>query len=64
MLTINLSRKYNIQDTIYDQYEKHDYHNINIKDVEWGTLQKGSNYHNALFNLKTKEATFMIFKES
>jgi hypothetical protein len=54
MLTINLSRKYNIQDTIYDQYEKHDYHIINIKDVEWGTLQKGSNYNNTLFNLKQK----------
>jgi hypothetical protein len=53
--------RHNIQNTIYNQYEKHGDHIINIKDVEWGTLQKGSNYHNTLFNPKTKEAIFMIF---
>jgi hypothetical protein len=41
--------------------EKHEYHVINIKDIEWGTLPQGANYHNTLFNLKTKEATFALF---
>ncbi len=40
--------------------KKHDYHIINIKYVEGGTLPKGSNYHNTLFNPKTKEASFAL----
>ncbi len=47
----------NIIEKTYNKYENHDYHVINIKDVEWGSLQ-GANYHNTLFNPETKETTF------
>jgi len=50
-----------IIENTYNQYEKHDYHVINIKDVEWGTLPQSANYHNILFNLETKEAIFALF---
>jgi hypothetical protein len=48
-------------ETLYDQYKKHDYHILNIKDIEWGTLLKGANYYNILFNPKTKEEAFALF---
>ncbi len=41
--------------------QKHDCHIINIKDVEGGAFPKGSNYHNTLFNPKTKEKAFALF---
>jgi len=50
-----------IIENTYNYYEKHDYHVMNIKDVEWDTLPWGANYHNILFNPKTKEATFALF---
>jgi hypothetical protein len=54
-------QEYNIRETIFDQYEKHDYHIINIKDVELGALLEGSNYQNIFFSTKTKETIFALF---
>ncbi len=48
-------------ETQYDQYKKHYYHILNIKDIEWGTLLKGANYCNTLFIPKMKETTFALF---
>jgi hypothetical protein len=48
----------NIIEKTYNKYENHDYRVINIKDVEWGFLQQGANYHNTLLNPETKETTF------
>ncbi len=54
-------QEFDIHSTLYDQYAKHDYHIINIKELEWFTLQKGSNYHSTLINPQTKKATFVLF---
>jgi hypothetical protein len=54
-------KEFDIHSTLYDQYAKHDYHIINIKELEWLTLQKGSNYHNTLIKPQTKEGTFALF---
>ncbi len=32
-----------------------------LRGIEWGTLLKGANYHNTLFNPKTKVAAFALF---
>ncbi len=50
-----------IIENTYNEYEKHDYGVINIKDVEWGTLPRGAKKHNTLFNLETNEAEFALF---
>jgi hypothetical protein len=46
---------------LYDQYAKHDYHIINIKELEWFTLHKVSKYHSTLINPQTRKATFALF---
>lgn len=43
--------------------QKNAYHVININEVEWGNLQRGSNYHSTLFDPQTKEMTFALFIE-
>jgi hypothetical protein len=53
--------KHNITFFKNDQYHKHDYYVINIKEVDWGTLQWVLNYHNILFNAQLKEITFALF---
>jgi hypothetical protein len=45
----------------YDQYLKHDYYVINIKEVDWSNLQWVFHYHNILFNAQLKETTFALF---
>jgi hypothetical protein len=50
-----------LHDTIYNQYEKRDYHIINIKDVEWDAFPKCSNNPSTFSNLKSKEVTFALF---
>lgn len=45
----------------YNKYEKHDYHVINIIDVEWCVLPKGSNHHSELMHPQIKQATFVLF---
>jgi len=55
---MNLIFEFDICSTLY---AKHDYHIINIKELEWYTLQNGLNYHSTLINPQTKEATFALF---
>jgi hypothetical protein len=34
---------------------------LNIKIFDWGTIQRGLDYYNTLYNLQTKDTFFSLF---
>ncbi len=45
----------------YNQWRPCEYHVLNITIFDWGTIQRGLNYYNTLYNLQTKDAFFSLF---
>jgi len=48
----------------YSKYEKHDYHVINIIDVEWCVLPTGSNHHFKLMDCYLQINIFQILNQN